>query len=817
MMRLFLSLLLVLAGLFRLDAQETATLSGRITGPEGEEVVFANISLKNSRTGTTSDTTGSYSLLLPAGQDLVIVFSCVGYNSLEDTLRLSAGEERRLDPVLTRSLSELDEVTVEAQYRRTNTFVRLNIKDFEYIPNTSGQFENILKTLPGVSSNNELSAQYSVRGGNFDENLVYVNDVEVYRPFLIRSGQQEGLSFINPDMVSSVKFSAGGFGAEYGDKMSSVLDISYKKPQRNGGSVSASFLGGSAHLEGLAANKRISYLAGLRYKTTRYLLQSTDVAGDYQPSFFDFQTYITYRIHPDWEVSFLGNIARNNYRFIPEDRRTSFGTISDAVQLYILYDGQEVDRFDTGTGALIGTYRPSPSLTMKWIVSAFRTNEAETFDIQGRYSLNQIDKELGSENLGDSILNIGIGRFLNHARNFLQGTIASAEYKASYVAGAGEWNWGVKYQREWVDNSLHEWELIDSAGFSIPYDNQQVNLANVSLGDLSLRSGRLSSYLQLNRRISTGRSTLYLDAGIRASYWNLNQEFLLSPRVTLWIDPGWRREIQFHLSGGSYYQPPFFREFTDREGNSNLDIRSQRSFHAVAGTDIRFRAWTRPFVFSGEVYYKYLDRLIPYKLENVRIRYAGENMARGYAVGIDMKLNGEFVPGTDSWASLSLMQTREDITGDRYVNEEGIVETPGYYPRPTDQLLNFGMFFQDYLPGNPSYRVQLSLLYGSRLPVSSPYTDRYDRVFRMPPYRRVDIGFIKVFVEEGDGKIRNGFFAGIRHLSLSAEIFNLLDINNTVSYLWLSTVNNLSGETRQFAVPNYLTSRRLNLKMSLRF
>ena len=809
--------LLFLTGWSVLSAQEASRVSGYVRTGEGRPVMFANVAIRGLQRGTTTDTTGFYQLEVPSGREFELVFSFVGYETRQTTLHLMPGESKKVDQVLAFAVKQMEEVRIEADYRRVSSFVRIDLKDFQAIPSASGQFESILKTLPGVASGNELSAQYSVRGGNFDENLIYVNDIEIYRPFLIRSGQQEGLSFINADMVSSVRFSAGGFEASYGDKMSSVLDIRYRKPQAAASSVSLSFLGGSAHLEGVSKNHRFTHLTGFRYKTNRYLLNAMDVSGDYQPNFYDFQTYLTYDARPGLEFSLLGNIARNDYRFVPESRRTSFGTVSDAVQLYILYNGNEVDRFDTYMGAATAHYQPDSRLSLKWIVSSFKTSEGETFDIEGMYSLNEIDKKLGSENLGDSIMNIGIGSFLHHARNYLDGNVVSVEHKGFFQPAAAEWGWGLKYQYEKVENTIHEWERIDSAGYSIPYNNETVNLAYVNLASLEIASSRLISYLQYQRRFFPGKSTLIVNAGLRTHYWNYNSEFFLSPRASLWLEPGWKKNMQFRFSAGYYYQPPFFKELRDPSGNINPQIRSQRSFHWVLGTDYQFMAWDRPFKFMGEVYYKWMDRLVPYKVENVRIRYAGENLSKGYAAGIDLKVNGEFVAGVESWASLSLMRTREDIAGDSYTDRDGKTVLPGYFPRPTDQLVNFGLYFQDYLPIDPSYRVQLSLLYGTGLPASSPYTERYDVVFRMPSYRRVDIGFIKVIKDETHNASAGGFLQPFKQLWVSAEVFNLLGINNTISYLWINTVNNLSGENLQFAVPNYLTSRRLNIKFTARF
>lgn len=797
--------------------QQEGMLYGTLRDSTGMPVPYAHIFIKGLQKGTISDSTGYYFIQLPAETIHPVSFSCVGYEPYEVSVMLMPGERRRLDPLMKRSVGIIDDISVTRLHSRNNSFHRLDIRDFTSIPSISGQVESALKTFPGVSSSNELSSQYSVRGGNFDENLVYVNEVEVYRPFLIRSGQQEGLSFINSDLVSSIRFSAGGFDASYGDKMSSVLDIHYRTPEENSYSASASFLGGSAHLEGVTAHDRLTYLAGFRYKSNQYLLSTLDVKGNYKPVFIDVQTFITYKYSGKLDLSFLGNISDNRYRFIPEDRITSFGTVQNAVQLYIDYEGQETDRFSTILGAFTARWKPLNNLNLRFISSIYNTSESETFDIQGRYSLNELDKELGSENLGDSVMNIGIGRYLNHARNYLDGFVSSFEHKGSLNAGNNYFNWGLKYQHEWIDNQVNEWELTDSAGFSVPNNNRQVNLSYSYRADLSLSGARVNSYVQYARKTYLGSSSLDVNAGIRSSWWNINREWLISPRFSLWLNPNWRRDFQFYLSGGYYYQPAFFKEMRDREGHLNRGIRAQKSVQLVLGTDYTFLAWDRPFKYTAEIYYKSLDRLVPYRIDNVRIVYAGKNMAHGYAAGIDMKVNGEFVPGVESWASLSIMQTREDIRGDRYLDKNDEIVNPGYYPRPSDQLFNFGMYFQDYMPADPSYRVQFSLHYGSGLPTTPPYANRYDQVFRMPPYRRVDIGFTKVFKDEKDQYVKGGWLRPFSSFWISAELFNLLDINNTISYQWVTTIHNLSGQVFWYAVPNYLTSRRLNIRVMMKF
>jgi len=814
--KITLSLSIILIGL-QGAAQNNSILTGRITDPGLNPISDVNISVTGTNLGTTCNEDGFYSLQIPANQKYSVLFSRLGYESQEISITLKPDEERVFDLTMTISIEEIGEVQVTGKRETTENFIQLDLKDFKRLPSITGEIEAALKTLPGVSSSTELSSQYSVRGGNFDENLVYVNGIEIYRPFLIRSGQQEGLSFINSDMVASVRFSAGGFDASYGDKMSSVLDITYRQPQSFGGSVSASLLGGSVHLEGISKNNRFTHATGVRYKSTRYLLNSFETEGDYNPVFTDIQTFLTYDLSSKWEISFLGNYANNRYEFIPRDRRTSFGTITDAVQLYVLYDGQEVDRYTTWQGAVSADFTPSKQLHLKFIASAFQTSEEETLDIQGRYSLNVLDKELGSENLGDSIMNIGIGRFIDHARNFLDASVITGSHKGSFQGDLHQIKWGMSFRHELIDDHLNEWKFVDSAGFSIPYSDAKVMLADSRWSSNEIASNRVTAYLMDRYKLPFDSVNLSVTGGIRVNYWDFNNQLLFSPRITIAYWPEWDRNFRFHLSAGYYYQPPFYKEIRNPHGEINPSIKAQKSIHLLMGSELNFTAWDRPFKFTTEIYYKQLTELIPYKIENVRIDYAGVNMAKGYAAGIDMKINGEFVPGVESWASLSFMRTREDINNDFYYTREEEFVEPGYYPRPTDQLVNFGLFFQDYFPNNPTYKIHLSLLFGTGLPASSPYSDRYDETFRMPAYRRVDLGFSKVISNTGYSGTSKGFFRTYESIWIGLEVFNLFNINNTISYLWITTVNNLSHVSNQYAVPNYLTSRRVNVKANINF
>ena len=779
-----------------------ATLKGVLKDTKGVPLDMVNVVLKEYPTlGTTTNARGEFLLRIPAQKQLTVVFSSLGYKTFEDSVFAKPEETVIKNIVMPEQNLELAEIIVREQRRSGGSLTSLDPKIISAIPNASGAIETMLKTLPGVSSNNELSSQYTVRGGNFDENLVYVNDVEVYRPFLIRAGQQEGLSFVNSDMVSTVDFSAGGFNAKYGDKMSSVLDIKYRKPSDFKGSATMSLLGASAHFEDVALNGKLSHITGIRYKTSKYMLGSLDERGEYDPRFLDIQTYISYQLSEKVDISFLGNIAQNKYRFIPETRETSFGTWQNPLATKIYFNGQEVDNFQTYLGAFTLNFHPNRNLNLKFIGSTYYTKEKETYDILGEYYLNQLERNLGSDEFGDSTLNLGVGSFLNHARNYLKATVYSFYHKGAFNSDKHLLNWGIKFQHETIDDQLNEWIYRDSAGYSIPYSDKEVLLYHSLNAKNNISSNRLTGYIQDTWSFPLSSGDLYLNGGLRFNYWDFNNELLISPRATLTYFPEWEKKMSFRLSAGMYHQSPFFKELKNSDGSINYNARAQRSYQVVGGTDLIFTAWDRPFRFTTEAYYKYMNRLIPYQIDNVRIRYLGEQEAVGYAKGIDMKVNGEFVSGLQSWASLSLLQTEEDIKGDGH----------GYIPRPTDQTLNFSLFFQDYLPGNPTYRMQLSAFYGSRLPTGPPNGERYQDVFRMPAYRRIDLGFSKVFISPAN-PAKASALRFITDMWLSLEVFNVLDINNTVSYFWVSSIY---GD--QFAVPNYLTGRKFNLKLTLKF
>ena len=802
------------------SAQQTIQIKGKLIDPQDHPIPDAHIQLKVggegviTGKGTTTGEDGSFLLKVVAEPTDSLVVSSVGYQTRTLSLAVLVGE----DPAVIRlkeEVQKIDRIEVRGAWHHDRSLIRIDKKDFEQLPTPSGQVEGIIKKMPGVSSRNELSSQYSVRGGNYDENLVYVNGIQVYRPLSVRHGKHEGLSFINSDMVSSIRFSAGGFQAQYGDRMSSVLDIRYEQPRDFAADLEMSLLGGSVHLQD-TVGKRFTYNTGFRYKSTSYLLNTLDVEGDYDPSFYDLQTYLTYRLAKNTRLEFLGNYNMNRYRFIPTSRETSFGTISNALSMNVYYEGQEKDIFENYMGALTLRWDPRPQTSLRWTASAYRTLESENYDILGEYYLNELDRSINSQTYGDSIMNIGVGGYLEHARNQLQGRIYTLSHSGSHRQGSHLFRWGLRYKREDLRDRTNEWKYVDSAGYSIPYSDESVELYYSQNADHDILSGRLNAYFQDTYRYRSAMGSWFLHGGVRVSHWNFNDQWLISPRASLAFEPARQQDLRLHLSGGYYYQVPVYKEMKRPDGSLNRDIEAQQSVHVVLGAEYDFMAWGRPFKYQAEAYYKDLDHLIPYKIDNVRINYAGDNMAKGYAAGLDMKVNGEFVPGVQSWASLSFLQTMADIQGDSYVNGRGRRVQPGYYPRPTDQLVNFSLFFQDYVPNHPSWKMQLNLHYGSRLPFSPPHTQRYDQVYRMPPYRRVDLGFSKLIRGSGKSYSESHLLHYINSLWVGVEIFNLLDIKNTISYQWIQTVGNQQGQSGQYAVPNYLTSRRINLKLVMK-
>ncbi|WP_317896848.1 TonB-dependent receptor plug domain-containing protein [Aurantibacillus circumpalustris] len=806
-------------------------------GTDGEALERVVIGVKEDTKITTyTNEKGFYSLSLESGKIYTLVYYDISHTAATHTLEAKGDQTITYSPVLDfKNTFE----TVEVRDFKTSSqeIVVLDPKIISRIPGPSESVESIIKTQAGVSSNNELSSGYSVRGGNFDENLVYVNDIEVYRPFLVRSGQQEGLSFANPNMVSNIVFSAGGFDAKYGDKLSSVLDITYRKPLKFAGNASASFLGGNVQLEGISKNRLIAWNIGGRYRTNSYLLSSLDTklntSGGYRPSATDFQSFLTFDVNPKLKIEFLGNIASNKYLVKPVNRETDFGTVKDALRLTIYFDGQELMQYNTYMGGLSTTYRPNSKTKLKLIGSAYRANEQEVYTIQGQYYIDQLEADLGKPNFGQVAYNRGVGTFLNNGRNYLTASVYNLEHKGTRTINRNnEFLWGVREQYEKIEDKLGEWRTVDSAGYIVPYAVNEINLTDVYKTQITLPSWRSQGYMQFNHTATLRDSSNFrVSAGVRANHWTVNNQTVFSPRVSMAYKPNWKRDWLFKLSGGFYYQPPFYRELRNIDGTINKDVKAQRSIHIVFTSDYVFKMWNRPFKLMMSGYYKSLNDLVPYEIENVRIRYFANNNTQGYATGADIRINGEFVKGVESWATIGVLKTYEyskDNIHYDYYNKDGekIVRgytfdqvradsqkvDPGFIPRPTDQLITFGLFFQDNIPKFPAIKFNLNIQFGSGLPFGPPTHTRWQQVLRMPPYRRADAGLAYNVLKENREFKRKNYFNNLKEMWIFLEVFNLLQIQNTVSYTWIADVTG-----NRYAVPNYLTNRQVNVKLQIRF
>lgn len=800
------------------NQKNVATLKGRVVDEKGEPIELANISIKELAVGTKTDKNGNFSINFPADKNIQFVFSSVGYKSVTIVKRLASGEVSSVVIPLKANLTTFKDFTVKENRTRNQAGnVGINYKMHDLLPNAVGGIEGLLKIF--LSNNNELTSQYNVRGGNFDENLVYINDFEVYRPFLVRSGQQEGLSVINPDLVGGVNFSTGGFQSKYGDKMSSVLDITYKRPKEFGAGVTASMLGLGAHIEGVGIKNRLSYMVGLRQKSNQYLLQAQQTKGVYNPSFTDIQTFINYQFNTDWQIDLFGNYARNRFDFQPESATQSFGLINKAFQLRTIFTGAETDKFDSRYGGLSVTYKPNDSLTLKLIASGFQTNEEETYDIEGEYLLGEIETDLGKSNFGDIKYAIGTGKIHNYARNYLNVNVANIGHKGSYDIKRHFLQWGLNTEIVNISDKLNEWERRDSAGFSQPYSDSALYMAKRYKSSQDFIYNRFSGFIQDN--VAFDSSRFVLTGGVRFNYNMLNKEFLVSPRLQLSYKPHWKKDIIIRAATGIYSQPPFYREMRDLNGNVNMDLKAQKSYHAVAGIDYNFKAFgDRPFKFTSELYYKYMWDLVPYEYDNVRIRYYGKNQAKGYAYGIEGRLYGDIVKDAESWVSVGVMKTAEDLDGDvaviksKVTGDDSTTISPDYIPRPTDSRISFGLFFSDYLPGNKNFKLYLNGLYSTGLPFGPPNQSRYDDTLRIPSYKRVDVGFAALLLDGArKDRPRYSFFKNVKSMWLSLEVFNLLGIQNTLSYLWIQD----QTSARTYAVPNRLTRRLINVKLVTSF
>jgi hypothetical protein len=819
-------------------AQHDASVFGTVTDTSGTPLGDIRVRVKDARESSLSSTDGKFSLKLQSGKPYEIEFLYLG--QLQKKIHIEA-----LQPKEARSMGMIrlegnfgsTYVLITDSSRKINRHMQtMNPHNFDDIPNVEGGIEGILKTLAGVSSNNELSSQYSVRGGNYDENLVYINDIEVYRPQLVRSGQEEGLSIINTDMVQSLQFSAGGFEAKYGDKLASVLDIHYKEPDSFAMKTNLSLLGASVEAEGNSKDNRFKYLAGVRYRSSKYILNSLDVQGDYQPTFLDVQAYLTYDLTDKLRIGYLSYYGNNQYLSVPQTQTTEFGTATNAAQLLIAFDGQQILQYDVFLNGLTLDYHPNKRNDIKFINSFYNTTESENYDIVGAYKLQELNSNLGSAGFGSANYTFGLGEFLNHARNSFYSEIYNSEVKGFHsVSKSVDLLWGIKYQHEHVEASLNEYQYVDSVDYSVPQTGNprtQLNVKSYLYSRQNEDWNRYSGYVQSAYALIP-KYNCYLTAGVRANYWDFNRELLISPRAQLTYEPNadfnrriimggyddslMKKNIRLRASAGIYQQPPFFKELFAPDGSLVPGIKAQKSSHFVLGSDISFKMWDRPFKWTTEMYYKYMWDLIPYEIDNVHITYLGQNNATGYATGIDFQLNGELVKDAPSWVSLSLLQTAENIIGDSYIKTDPktlkqSVVYPGYIPRPTDQRVRFSLFFQDYLPNHPSYKVHLNLVFGSGLPFGPPNLNKYQDTLRLPPYRRVDIGFSKLFWDKSKQHSKSRVINAFRSIWFSVEVFNLFQINNTVAYLWVQDIDGY-----QWAVPSYLTSRRLNLHLELKF
>ena len=783
-----LTLLLLLVAL-AVGAQ-SFTLSGKVTDDEGNAVELATISCLEQGAVTMANLKGEYSLKLHSADSVVVKYSMVGYQTRTRVLRNPKGNQRLV--VMLRPMKALDEVVVTEKRRQTTGTEQLDAKDLKLAPSTTGNaVEELVQQQAGVSTHNELSSQYNVRGGSFDENSVYINNVEIYRPLLIRSGQQEGLSIINSDMVEKIGFSSGGFEAKYGDKMSSALDIQYRKPTRWEGHLQGSLLGGSAFIG--YGSKKFSMSHGLRYKTNRYLLGSLETKGEYRPNFLDYQTYITYQPNQRWSFDFIGNISENHYNFRPSDRETSFGTMQNVKTFKVYFDGQEKDIFRTlfGTFRIQRTFSPNTKVTL--LGSAFHTKEQETFDIMGQYWLDDTQTQE----------QLGVGTYMEHARNYLKADVQSLKLMLNQKATHHDIEAGFTVKWEKISENSREYEMRDSSGYSIPHTADRLDLIYSLVSKNSISSTRLEGYVQDTYRFqSKGEKPWHftLNYGLRLSNWSYNKETIVSPRVSIAAIPAFNQDMVFRFSTGLYYQAPFYKEMRDtttRNGQTivtlNDHIKSQRSLHFVGAFDYRFRMANRPFRFTAEAYYKAMSNLVPYNVQNMKVIYYGVNSASGHALGLDLKLFGEFVPGTDSWLTFSVMSTRQTINGNSV-------------PMPTDQRWGINLHFTDYFPGTERWKMTLKLAFADGLPFGAPHRGLEYQQFRAPAYKRADIGLSYLLI--GDPQQPSSFKKP--RIWLGIDGLNIFGISNVNSYYWVTDVTN-----HQYAVPNYLTGRQINARVSV--
>ena len=800
-------------------AQKTTIVKGFVKNSQNQFI--EDVTVKFGKTGTTTDKRGYYEIRIPVDVSVTLEFSYVGYKTLSKEFLAKKRSVIRYSPILRAENEILDEVVIKNDSKNAQGITTIKAEKVKRIPGANAGVETLLMTLPGVSNNNELSTQYNVRGGNFDENLVYVNGIEVYRPFLIRSGQQEGLSFVNSNMVQNINFSAGGFQAKYGDRLSSVLDITYRKPTEFAATIDASLLGGSITYEDVFLEKKLSAIVGARYRDNSLFVNSKQIETNFRPRFTDLQGFISYKQSEKLTLNFLGNFSINNYDYQPVTRRTRFGTVSDPLELIVFYDGQEQDKYLTAFAAFSTDYQVNDDLKLTATVSSFNTQEEEYFDIAASYNLGEVDSNIGSQTFGDVTFSEGIGSQLNHSRNDLDALITNIQVRGFYNKEDSQVDFGIKYQTEDIRDRIREWEVIDSVGFSIrplglgiindqpynPYTGPILPFQNIR-AENSLTINRISGFVQYSKKGFIGEHKIWWNFGIRGQSWSVKannnavvNQFIFSPRAQFAIKPDWEKDMLFRVSGGIYSQPPFYKELRGFDGTIIPNVKAQRSAHIVLGSDYSFTMWDRPFKLTTEVYYKNLTNVNPYSVDNVRIRYQANNNAKAYASGLDVRLNGEFVPGNESWISLGILKTEENIDG------------RGYIARPTDQRFKLGILFQDYVPNLPDLKAYLNLVYNSGVPGGAPaYSDPYDFQNRLRAYRRADLGILYVFTD-AKKRYATGWLSQFKELTAGLELFNMFGIQNSITNTWVRD----AATKNQFGVPNFLSGRILNFRVGIKF
>ncbi len=800
---------------------QTAVVQGIVFNEQHEPLAFAKLSY--AKGSTTTNNHGFYRLEIPANQNITITLNYLGLKHMQLTVNLAKGEVREFNPVLKKEVQQISTVVITGnQYKKLSGITTLSPEVVRKIPGANAGVENILKTLPGVNSNNELSTQYAVRGGNYDENLVYVNGIQVYHPLLIRSGQQEGLSFINSDLVRSIDFSAGGFQAKYGDKLSSVLAVQYKRPVDFEGSLQLSFLGAQASVGGISKNKKFTGIVGIRYRNNSLLVKSKETETDFKPLFVDAQTFLTYQFSRKFEIDFLGNLSLNKYRYTPKVKKTTFGTINNPTTLYIFYNGQEKDQYQAYTAALKASYKASTHYTARFIASIYNTQEEEHYDILGQYSLGKPQTNIDKQGLGKVDFTRGVGAQLDHARNDLDGFFINLKHTGHFTYGKNKIDYGIKYTHQDTRDRIREYQMIDSVGYLIrpptahlpnnqpyqPFTGPLVAYTHAR-AENSTVINRLSGFAQWSYQTHLKKTKIWVNAGLRTQFWKVNGEGLsssthhiFSPRAQVALKPNWQADMVFRLAGGVYSQPPLYKALRDMQGKVHPDVKAQKSMQFIVGNDYSFQLNNRAFTLTSEAFYKHLTDVNPYTLENVRIRYLAKNNASAYAYGFDFRLNGELVKGTQSWLSIG------------YLNTQININHRGYISRPTDQRLKFALLFQDYVPEIPRLRLYINGVYNTGLPGGSPkYADPYEFQNRLPDYQRFDIGFSYVFVDAENPVSKNSWFYKFKELALGFEVFNMFDRQNSITNTFIRDVSS----NRIYSVPNYLTTRVFNIKLEMKF